>query len=114
MTNCIFCRIAAGEIPAKLVYEDEQVVAFPDMHPQAPVHVLIVPRAHVNSLAELQDGELAGRLLLAVGEVARREGVAERGFRTVVNTGPEGGQTVPHLHLHLLAGRTFVEGGLGG
>ena len=113
MTNCIFCRVVAGEIPANLVYEDKQVVAFPDIHPQAPVHVLIVPRAHVKSLAELQDGDLAGRLLLAVGEVARREGVAERGFRTVINTGPESGQTVPHLHLHLLAGRIFAEGGLG-
>ena len=114
MTNCIFCRIAAGEIPANLVYEDEQVVAFPDIHPQAPTHVLVVPRRHIGSLAELQDGDQAGRLLLAVGEVARRQGVAERGFRTVINTGPEGGQAVPHLHLHLLAGRTFAEGGLGG
>lgn len=113
-SDCIFCQIASGAIPASFVYEDEQVVAFPDVHPQAPTHVLVVPRQHVGSLAELDDADLAGRLLLAVGEVARRGGVADRGFRTIINTGVEGGQTVPHLHLHLLAGRKFAEGSLGG
>jgi histidine triad (HIT) family protein len=112
--NCIFCRIAAGELPTSFVYEDEDVVAFPDIHPQAPTHVLVMPRRHVESLAELDDPELAGRLLLAAREVARRSGVAERGFRTIINTGAEGGQTVPHLHLHVLAGTRFVEGSLGG
>ncbi len=111
-SDCIFCRIISGAIPASFVYQDEHVVAFPDVHPQAPTHVLIVPRQHVASLSELADAELAGRLLLAVGEVARRGGVAERGFRTIINTGAEGGQTVPHLHLHLLAGSKFAEGSL--
>ena len=113
-TDCIFCRIAAGEIPAKLIYEDEDVVAFPDIHPQAPTHVLVLPRRHVASLVELDDVDLAGKLLGALRETARRLGVAERGFRTVINTGEEGGQTIPHLHLHLLAGRGFAEGSLGG
>lgn len=113
-SDCIFCRITAGELHAKFVYEDEHVVAFPDLHPQAPTHLLIVPRQHVGSLAELDDASLAGKLLLAVGEVARRGGMADRGFRTIINTGAEGGQTVPHLHLHLLAGRKFAENSLGG
>ncbi len=112
-SDCIFCRIASGAIPASLVYQDEHVVAFPDVHPQAPTHVLVVPRKHIGSLAELDDADLAGKLLLAVAEVARRGGVAERGFRTIINTGAEGGQTVPHLHFHLLAGRKFAEGSLG-
>ena len=96
------------------VYQNEHVVAFPDLHPQAPTHVLIVPRQHVGSLTDLDDASLAGELLLAVGEVARRGGFADGGFRTIINTGEEGGQTVPHLHLHLLAGRKFAEAALGG
>ena len=112
--DCIFCRIASGAIPTSLVYQNDHVVAFPDLHPQAPTHVLVVPRQHVASLTELNDTNLAGELLLAVGEVARRGGVADRGFRTIINTGEEGGQTVPHLHLHLLAGRKLAEGSLGG
>lgn len=111
--SCIFCRIAAGQVPASFVYQDDEVVAFPDLRPQAPVHVLVVPRRHVGSLAELDDPVLGGRLLLAVRAVAERQGIAERGFRTVVNTGHEGGQTVPHLHLHVLGGRTLDEGALG-
>lgn len=112
--DCIFCRIASGALPASFVYQNDHVVAFPDLHPQAPTHVLVVPRQHVASLTELNDTNLAGELLLAVGEVARRGGVADRGFRTIINTGEEGGQTVPHLHLHLLAGRKLAEGSLGG
>lgn len=116
MADCIFCRIAAGELPTDLVYEDEEVVAFRDIQPAAPVHVLVVPREHLASLDELEERHeaLGGRLLRAVAEVARREGVAEGGYRTVVNTGKDGGQTVPHLHLHLLAGKGFTEGSIRG
>ncbi len=110
MTDCIFCKIAAGEIPSKLVYQDDQVVAFPDIHPAAPVHVLVVPRKHVQSVAHLADGdlELAGRLLLAARTVAEQAGVAESGYRVVINIGDEGGQTVPHLHLHVIGGRQLT------
>jgi histidine triad (HIT) family protein len=110
--SCIFCRIVAGEIPAKVVYEDDAVVAFHDVHPQAPIHVLVVPREHVPSIAVLSDAnlELAGRTMIAVGKVARAVGGLENGFRVIVNNGPGAGQTVPHLHLHLLGGRQFSEG----
>lgn len=110
--NCIFCRIVAGEIPASLVYEDEAVIAFRDIHPQAPIHVLVVPREHVESIADLTDeqAELAGRTMTAVGKVARAVGGLEQGFRVIVNNGAEAGQTVPHLHLHILGGRQFSEG----
>lgn len=110
--NCIFCRIIAGEIPATLVYEDETVVAFRDIHPQAPVHVLVVPRTHVESISELDESrtDLAGRTMLAVGKVAAAVGGLEQGFRVIVNNGPAAGQTVPHLHLHILGGRQFSEG----
>ena len=110
MTDCIFCRIAAGEIPSKLVYQDDQVVAFPDIHPAAPVHVLVVPRKHVPSVAHLADGdqELSGRLLLAARTVAEQAGVAGSGYRVIINIGDEGGQTVPHLHLHVIGGRQLT------
>jgi histidine triad (HIT) family protein len=106
-SSCIFCRIAAGEIPSQLVYQDEHLIAIRDVNPAAPVHVLVIPREHVESLNHLEERhrELAGRLLLAVKRVAEQEGVAERGYRTVINTGREGGQTVEHLHVHLLGGR---------
>jgi len=105
---CLFCRIVRGEIPATLVYESPDVIAFRDIHPQAPYHVVIVPRAHVASLAEVTDPLVPGRLALVAAELARRDGYAERGYRTVINTGPDGGQTVFHLHLHLLAGRLMT------
>ena len=108
MNDCIFCRIAAGEIPSNLVYQDEHVVAFPDIHPAAPTHVLVIPRRHVESVAHLDDPVLAGRLLLAVRAVAERAGVAESGYRVVANIGREGGQTVPHLHFHVLGGRQLT------
>lgn len=112
----LFTRIIEGEIPADLVYQDEHVVAIRDIRPAAPVHVLVIPRQPIPSLAHLAaaEVELAGRLLLAVRKVAEQEGLAERGYRVVINTGTEGGQTVPHLHLHLLGGRAFTEGGLAG
>jgi histidine triad (HIT) family protein len=103
----LFTRIIDGEIPGTFVYQDEHVVAIRDINPAAPVHVLVVPRKPVPSLAALEEGdlELAGRILLAVKKVAEQEGLAERGYRVVVNTGEEGGQTVPHLHFHVLGGR---------
>lgn len=114
-TDCLFCQIAAGHVPADVVYENEYLIAFRDIAPAAPVHVLVVPRKHVASLSELgdEDSNLAARLLLAVRDVAEREGLAQRGYRTVANTGVEGGQTVPHLHLHVLGGRQMTGHGTG-
>ena len=107
MADCLFCRIARKEIPAKLVHEDDDVVAFEDLNPQAPVHVLVVPRRHVPSLNELEAGDdaLAGKLLRVAAGIARARGVAEPGWRAVVNVGKEGGQVVFHVHLHVLGGR---------
>lgn len=105
--ECLFCRIAAGAADADLVAEGEGWVAVRDIDPQAPAHVLVLPRRHVESLDALEpaDRELAGTLLLAAARVAREEGVAQEGYRVVANTNAAGGQTVPHLHLHVLGGR---------
>lgn len=103
--DCLFCRIVRGEIPAKLVFENDHCVAFRDINPQAPVHVLVVPRAHVASLNEATDAAMIGHLSLAAAEIAKAEGVAEAGYRAVVNTNRAAGQTVFHVHLHLLGGR---------
>lgn len=105
--SCIFCQIADGRIPAKIVLDEPELLAFRDVNPVAPTHVLIIPKKHIASLAEISDAEagLIGRMFLAARKVADMEGVAARGFRTVFNSGPDGGQTVFHLHLHLLAGR---------
>lgn len=110
--DCIFCRIAAGEIPAQVVYQDAHVVAFRDIHPQAPVHLLVIPREHVASLDALGDAhtEVAGRLLTALPRVAAAAGGLEDGYRMIANNGENAGQTVHHLHLHLLGGRRFDEG----
>jgi histidine triad (HIT) family protein len=105
--SCLFCRIVSGEIPAKLVAETPECVAFRDINPQAPTHVLVIPREHVASLDTANDAALVGHLSLVAADIARREGLAERGYRTVVNTGPDAGQTVFHLHLHLLGGRAL-------
>ncbi len=107
MSDCLFCKIAAKTIPAKLVHEDDRSVAFDDINPQAPVHTLVIPRRHVASLAELNEADagLLGHLLLVGNQVAKQKGIAEGGYRLVVNTGRNGGQTVFHLHLHLLGGR---------
>lgn len=105
--SCLFCRIVRGEIPAALVAQTPECVAFRDINPQAPLHVLVIPRAHVASLDEARDAAQLGHLMLVAAEIARREGFAERGYRTVVNTGPDAGQTVFHVHLHLLAGRAL-------
>ncbi|CAN5778597.1 histidine triad nucleotide-binding protein [soil metagenome] len=105
--DCIFCRIAAGTLPATRILETDDVVAFRDLNPQAPTHALVIPRRHLESLDDLGpgDGNLAGALLLATAEVARLEGIADTGYRVVANTGEEGGQAVGHLHLHVLGGR---------
>jgi histidine triad (HIT) family protein len=105
--DCLFCRIADGEIPADRVAESEDWLAFRDINPQAPVHVLVIPRRHVESVAALEasDADLAGRLLLAAAETARKLGVDEDGYRLVSNHGAKAGQSVFHLHVHLLAGR---------
>ncbi len=108
--DCIFCKIAGGRIPSEFVYEDEVCVAFNDLSPQAPTHVLIIPRAHVDSLAKTDQEHAAtlGHLMLTAGQIAREKGFAEAGYRVVINTNSDGGQTVFHLHIHLLAGRPFI------
>ena len=111
MTDCIFCKIAAGEIPSQLVYEDNSVVAFKDLSPKAPVHVLIVPKKHIKSVAQFQaeDKELAAHIFVdVVPQLAAKLGIADNGFRVVINTGDDGGQTVHHLHVHLLGGRKMT------
>jgi histidine triad (HIT) family protein len=105
--DCLFCRIVRKEIPAKLVAEDEHCVAFRDINPQAPVHVLVIPREHVPSLNQATDAAMIGRLSLMAADIARNEGVAESGYRTVINTNAGAGQTVFHVHLHLLGGRSM-------
>jgi histidine triad (HIT) family protein len=107
METCIFCKIVQREVPAKIVYEDDRAVAFNDINPKAPVHVLIVPRRHLGTLLDAgeADDRLLGHLLLAANRVAGQEGIAERGFRLVLNCNSEGGQVVFHLHIHLLGGR---------
>jgi histidine triad (HIT) family protein len=108
--DCLFCKIVAGSIPAKLVFEDDRAVAFRDINPQAPTHALVIPRSHIPSLAEAveEDEALLGHLLRVAARVAREEGHAEGGYRTVINTGPDAGQTVFHIHVHVLAGRTLT------
>lgn len=101
--TCLFCAIVAGEIPSDRVYEDDRVIAFRDIQPQAPTHVLVVPREHFGRLEELEDAEIAGALLVAAGAIARSEGL-ERGWRLIANTGADGGQEVPHVHLHVIGG----------
>ena len=106
--SCLFCRIVRREIPATIVHEDEHTLAFRDIDPKAPTHVLVIPKAHVPSLAEASDAALLGRLLLVARDLAASEGIDDAGYRTVVNTGANAGQTVFHIHLHLLGGRTLT------
>jgi len=107
MQDCIFCRIAAKEIPAQAVYEDDIVMAFPDIKPMAPVHVLIIPKKHISSLLDItsEDVPVIEYAVKAAQQIAKSMGLAEKGFRIVVNTGNDGGQTVHHLHWHVLGGR---------
>lgn len=110
MTDCLFCKIAAGEIPSAKVYEDEEILAFRDINPQAPVHILIIPKKHVASLAEVgeEDAALLGKIQVLTRKLAEQEGVAVSGFRIVSNSGPDSGQEVGHLHYHLMGGRDLM------
>ena len=107
--NCLFCKIATGAIPSRLVYQDDEVFAFHDIHPSAPVHFLLIPKVHIASMAQLGDAHvgLIGRMMALVPRLALQEGCnpyPDGGFRTLINTGAEGGQEVPHLHIHVLGG----------
>ena len=102
--NCLFCKIVRGEIPAVKLYEDDEVVAFRDIAPQAPVHLLVIPKTHVASLDHATDAAMLGEVALLAARVAREAGIADAGYRTVLNTGADGGQTVHHLHMHVLGG----------
>ena len=108
--DCIFCKIATGQIPSERVFEDDVCVAFNDLSPQAPTHILIIPREHFDSLDNVEAGHdgLLGHLLSTAANIARDRGFAENGYRVVINTNADGGQTVFHLHVHLLAGRPFI------
>lgn len=110
MSDCLFCKIARHEIPSKAVYEDEQLIVIEDVNPQAPLHVLVIPKTHIPTLNDLTPGHdtLIGEMTRRAAAVARERGFADRGFRTVFNTNREGGQTVFHIHLHLLAGRSLT------
>lgn len=103
--SCLFCRIASGDIPAAFVAETEDAVAFRDISPKAPTHILVIPRAHIDSLATADDDPLLGRLLGLAARIAAQEGIASSGYRTVINTGEDGGQSIGHLHIHVLGGR---------
>lgn len=107
--RCLFCRIVDGEVPADVVHETERVLAFRDIDPKAPTHVLVIPRKHVVSLGDAgdDDADLLGEVMLAARDVARSEGIAEAGFRAVTNSGGDGGQAVHHLHVHVLGGRAL-------
>jgi histidine triad (HIT) family protein len=107
MADCLFCKLLAGEIPASIVYEDERVVAFRDINPQAPTHVLVIPRRHIATLNDLgpDDDGLVGELVRRAAAIAKEQGHAERGYRVVFNCNADAGQTVFHIHLHLVAGR---------
>ena len=108
--NCLFCKIAGGQIPAKIVYQDQDVVAFADINPQAPQHVLLIPRRHIDSMTDItaEDGPVLASLFMAATKVARELGIDKSGFRLVANVGPDAGQSVFHLHFHLLGGRKLA------
>ena len=106
--NCLFCGIAKGEIPTKFVAESDEAVAFRDIDPKAPTHILVIPRQHLTSLATAEDEEILGQLMMLAAKVARSEGISESGYRVVANTGPDGGQSVDHLHLHVMGGRRMT------
>jgi histidine triad (HIT) family protein len=109
-SSCIFCRIASYELAATIVHDDEHTIAFRDLHPKAPTHILIIPKVHLSSVNEVapEHAEALGHLFLAARSIAEAEGVAKRGYRLVVNTGSDSGQTVDHIHLHLMAGRAMT------
>ena len=102
--NCIFCKITSKELPTKIIFENEDCIAFNDIKPVSPTHILVIPKKHYKNLWEIEDKELLGKLLLTVKDIAKQQGL-ENGFRTIINTGDNGGQTVYHLHIHILGGR---------
>ena len=106
-TNCLFCRIVGGEIPAKIAHQGDDLIAFHDINPQAPVHVLVVPKRHIASIAVMQDADadIVGKLFVTARDLAQQLGVATSGYRLVINAGANAGQTVDHIHLHILGGR---------
>lgn len=105
--DCLFCKIIKKEIPSDVVYEDEEVLAFKDIHPAAPVHILVIPKKHISSLVELQEQDIAvvGKIYQVINQIAKEQGFAQKGFRVIVNCGEDGGQEVGHLHFHVLAGK---------
>jgi len=105
--DCVFCQIVAGKIPGDIIYRDEEVLAFRDINPQAPVHLLVIPKRHITSLADLTEKEtpLVGHMVSVANQLAKAEGIFETGYRLVINSGKQGGQLVSHLHLHVLGGR---------
>jgi len=106
--SCIFCRIARGEIPAQMVANSKEFAAFRDLNPQAPTHILVIPKKHIASLDDASDSNLIGQMMALAAAIARQEGIAKSGYRTVINTGKNGGQSVDHLHIHLLGGRQMT------
>lgn len=110
MTDCLFCKMARGEISPDVVYEDDHVLGFRDINPQAPLHCLVIPKRHITTINDLEpgDAELTGRMVLAAKQIARENGVAESGYRTVLNCNADAGQSVWHIHLHLLGGRVMT------
>ena len=109
--DCIFCRIVAGEIPADIVYQDKELLAFRDINPQAPTHILIIPKKHIPSLNDATGNHraLMGSIVLLAKDLAKKEGISEKGYRLSVSTGPDGGQLVPHVHFHLIGGRKLSD-----
>ena len=109
--ECVFCKIVAGELPSDTLYQDDEVMAFRDINPLAPTHVVIIPKRHIASLAELSDDEtsIIGHMARVANQLARQEGIDEKGYRLVVSSGEDGGQVVPHLHMHLLGGRRLSD-----
>lgn len=107
--DCIFCKIIRKEIPSTIVYEDDEIIAFRDINPVAPVHVLVIPKKHITSLVELKDEDLhiIGKIYKIINEIAEKEGIKDNGFRVIVNCGKDGGQVVEHLHFHLLGGKVL-------
>ena len=109
--DCVFCKIVAGEIPADILYQDEGLIAFRDINPVAPTHLLIIPKKHISSLAHLTKADLSliGDMVNTANQLAKREGISESGYRLVINCGKQGGQLVPHLHMHLIGGRQLTD-----
>lgn len=111
MNDCLFCKIIKGDIPSDKVYEDEEILAFKDINPVAPIHILVIPKKHISSLIDIEpeDEMLIGKIYSVINKIAEQQGVKEKGYRVIVNCGEDGGQEVMHLHFHLLAGRKLGE-----